>query len=204
MGGHLDSHCARLDISMLRRAKAFDLEPGEIKQASFWLDPDDPTGGVIVWGVEADDRGRPEGIALLHRIPGGASVEQGVLLTTTACRYGGVRYWFQCPAEGCGRRVRVLYLRPAETQYVCRHCARVVYASTRETPNERLARREGKVSSRLGGADSLGGPRPKGMHRKTYTRLAMLQSVLSLERHEQVLDRMLKQGLGDLASDPDR
>jgi len=202
MDAYLDSQCAKLDITMLTRAKAFDLEPGEIKDGRFCLDPDDPTGCVIVWGVEADDRGRPEGIALIHRTPGSAPVEQAVLLTTTACHFGGVRHWFICPAEGCGRRAAVLYRAPGGAEFACRHCAQVIYAVTRETPHERLARREAKLQSRLGGAASLGGPRPRGMHKKTFRKLSTLRAVMSLDRHTAVLDAMLKQeGLAGVGSD---
>jgi len=193
MGGCFDSECQRLDIAMLRRAGALNLEPGEIKDGRLMPSPDDPTGGAVVWGVEADEHGRPEGVALLRRTPGGGSVEQAVLLTTTPCTYGGVRHWFVCPAQGCGRRVRVLYLAPSATHFACRHCASVVYASTRATPSERLARREAKIESRMGWPDEYGGPRPRGMHRRTFKRLSTLHTVLSLHRHEQALDSVLKQ-----------
>jgi len=202
MGGCLDSRCARLDITMFRRARALDLEPEEIKEGRFRLDPDDSTAGAVCWGIGADEQGKPHGLALLHESPGGQRVTYGVQFTTSRCNFGGGRYWFICPTQGCGRRVRVLYLAPSATHFACRHCAEVIYSVTRESPNQRLARRMAKLQSRLGGADPLGGPRPKGMHRKTFTRVSILHAAMSVQRHTEALDAMLKQeGLADLVSD---
>ncbi len=53
-------------------------------------------------------------------------------LTTTPCRYGGVRYWFKCPwyKDGiyyCGRCVGTLY--QAGDYFACRHCYNLTYES---------------------------------------------------------------------------
>lgn len=56
-------------------------------------------------------------------------IEYGLIVTTTPCNYGGVRYWFQCPI--CGNRYRILYgsvLGP-----VCRNCLGLTYYSQRRT-----------------------------------------------------------------------
>ncbi len=52
-----------------------------------------------------------------------------VLLDWTDCTFGGRRAWFRCPANGCGRRVALLYLGRAGI-FACRHCYRLVYNST--------------------------------------------------------------------------
>jgi len=67
--------------------------------------------------------------------PVGAGSSCVVALTITRPHLGGWRWWFACPLplpEGdglCGRRVRVLYLRPGDQQPGCRLCLRLTYAS---------------------------------------------------------------------------
>ncbi len=59
-----------------------------------------------------------------------------VQLTTTPCRYGGVRYWFICPLNingvYCGRRVGTLFLAPGGRYFGCRHCYNLSYESRNE------------------------------------------------------------------------
>lgn len=100
------------------------------------------------------------------------SLDYPVRLQTTACHYGGLRYWFTCPAAVCGRRVAVLYL--GSKIFACRHCYQLVYKSQRETPDDRAARRADKIRDKLHwqrGILNLPGRKPKGMHWKTYYRL---------------------------------
>lgn len=55
-------------------------------------------------------------------------------LTTTPCKYGGVRYWFICPlsknGQYCGRRVGVIY--SIGKWFGCRHCGEIAYAKQME------------------------------------------------------------------------
>jgi hypothetical protein len=60
-----------------------------------------------------------------------------VYLTTTTPHYGGVRWWFLCPANGCGRRVAKLY---GGKIFACRPCHNLAYASQNQTPPFRMAR----------------------------------------------------------------
>jgi hypothetical protein len=55
-----------------------------------------------------------------------------VNLTTTFLPWGGVRYWFICPLQGCGRRVGCLYLPPGGKYFGCRHCYDLSYESQQE------------------------------------------------------------------------
>jgi len=48
----------------------------------------------------------------------------GFALTTTAPRFGGVRYWFLCPR--CGQRVGKLYY---VNRWACRRCHSLAYKS---------------------------------------------------------------------------
>jgi hypothetical protein len=54
-----------------------------------------------------------------------------ILLTTTPCFFGGLRYWFVCPwyknGVYCGRRVATLYL--GGKHFACRYCYDLTYAS---------------------------------------------------------------------------
>lgn len=63
-----------------------------------------------------------------------------VMLTTTACHFGGERYWFICPLYKngiyCGRRAGVLYL--SSGYFGCRHCQNLTYSSQKENRNYRF------------------------------------------------------------------
>lgn len=98
-----------------------------------------------------------------------------VCLTTTPCNYGGQRYWFICPALGCGRRVALLYLY--DEIFACRHCYQLAYRSQRETNTDRLIRKTEKIREKLGWEPGIlngSGWKPKGMHWKTFDRLTGL------------------------------
>jgi len=60
-------------------------------------------------------------------------------LTTTPCRYGGVRYWFTCPwyknGNYCGKRVGTLY--KDGDYFACRHCYALTYASRNVSSGQR-------------------------------------------------------------------
>ena len=95
-----------------------------------------------------------------------------VSITTTPCFFGGERPWFICPARGCGRRVAVLYCGGI---FACRHCHGLAYQTQQEAPHIRALMKVQKIRVRLGGSGNLAEPfpkRPRGMHWKTYWRLA--------------------------------
>lgn len=83
------------------------------------------------------------------------------------------RPWFICPGQGCGRRVGVLY---AGRLFLCRHCRQLAYESQREAPVFRALSRVQDMQARMGWrnmcADDGLPPRKKGMHKRTYERLA--------------------------------
>ena len=58
-----------------------------------------------------------------------SDMDYKVEMTTTPCRYGGVRYWFTCPLTKngvyCGRRVGVLY--SIGKWFGCRYCGEIAY-----------------------------------------------------------------------------
>lgn len=110
-----------------------------------------------------------------HRSGGGdwKSEEYPVRLDWTPCTYGGRRAWFQCLAQGCGRRVAILYLGSAGI-FACRHCYRLAYACQREGDDDRATRRADRIRARLGWETGIlngSGSKPKGMHWHTFHRL---------------------------------
>lgn len=102
------------------------------------------------------------------------SLEYTILLERTGCNYGGQRSWFVCPARGCGKRVATLF---GGRVYACRRCYGLAYLSQRENRSDRAAARAEGILKRLACDDFMSvldsePPRPKGMHEKTYKRLA--------------------------------
>ena len=93
-----------------------------------------------------------------------------VYLTTTIPHYGGVRWWFLCPAKGCGKRVGNIY---GGKIFACRTCHNLAYESQNQTAPFRLLDQAQNVHRKLEGNMDWWGvtpPKPKGMHQKTYDR----------------------------------
>ncbi len=101
----------------------------------------------------------------------GKDYDYKIYLTTTTPPYGGVRWWFKCPAANCGRRVGVLYLGSI---FACRKCHNMAYASQRQQMYDRMNDKAFKIARQLGHdgnvIDGFWGKKPKGMHWKTYNR----------------------------------
>jgi hypothetical protein len=98
-------------------------------------------------------------------------VEYVVQLWTTPGRFGGRRWWFECPLTG--RRVTKLYLPNGATQFASRQAYRLPYASQREIPRDRALSRAFKARQRLGSRDGIHDyiRKPKWMRRPTFERL---------------------------------
>jgi hypothetical protein len=93
-------------------------------------------------------------------------------MTTTEPRYGGVRYWWECPQ--CWRRCRVLYAYPAQgrERFMCRRCQGLRYYVHNESHPDRLHRRARKLYRRAGSRDgSEPWQKPKWMRWTTFSRL---------------------------------
>ena len=99
------------------------------------------------------------------------AMEYPVRLEWTGCNLGGRRAWFLCPAQGCGRRVAILY---GGSVFACRHCHKLAYDCQRETDDDRAARRADTIRRRLDWETGIlngNGWKPKGMHWRTFKRL---------------------------------
>ena len=82
---------------------------------------------TILWGYRRwiyRERGKEVGMSFtqhLHQLEAKLSLR----FTTTPCRFGGRRWWFQCLR--CGRRVGKLYQPPAAGEFACRLCYNLTY-----------------------------------------------------------------------------
>lgn len=97
--------------------------------------------------------------------------EERVALRHRARHFGGCETYFLCPK--CARTVKRLY--GAGVRYLCRHCHNLVHGSTQERPGNRATRKNQKLRRKLGVEIGLGdwiGPKPKGMHRKTFEKIS--------------------------------
>jgi hypothetical protein len=152
------------------------------------------SGSAGAWSWRSQDTG--ERLAEIGYRCSGASVDlnysvqgrdcsQRVLLTTSACNFGGTRPWFLCPVGG--ERVAVLYMRGG--RFACRHCQRLAYSSQSADELGRLGRRQWRIEARLGNSFQ----RPKGMHQATHARL--LASIWDCEARQ---DRALALHVGAL------
>lgn len=90
-------------------------------------------------------------------------VDRHVWLASTACNYGGVRWWFSCPC--CYRRAAVLYVMGGALR--CAKCGRVSYASQRGDAIDRMWIKQHKLEAKL----LKGWRKPKHMRQKTFERL---------------------------------
>ncbi len=161
----------RLDIRQLR--KAGYLENGKTGSWS-WHRGDEHYGSINIETFS-------EFTKLAYRIYSRDSkneshiINQKIYLEKTPCNYGGFRSWFLCPK--CGRRVEILALQ--NNRFYCRHCHKLPYGSNREPMISRLIRKRDKIEKMI--SSSLYAKKPKGMHQKTFDRLAKSHWDLDLE-----------------------
>jgi hypothetical protein len=160
-----------------------------------WLRDEETTASIQV-RVEADR------VILTYRSRSGSEdwedQDYPVSLEWTPCHFGGERPWFRCPAIGCGRRVAILY---GGRIFACRHCYQLAYPSQREAGYDRAGRRAEKIRARLGWKPGFlngrGWDKPKGMHWRTFQRLAaehdelVSQSIFGIARRFGFLPRGL-------------
>jgi hypothetical protein len=155
-------------IDVRRWAREGILEPGN--QFNWkWSCDGEQTGLINV-------RTEPGRVFLNYRHKGHGddwqSKSYSVSIVTTGCNLGGNRHWFLCPAQGCGRRVALLY---GGAIFACRHCYDLAYPSQREDNSDRAARRAERIRGKLGWEPGIlngEGRRPKGMHRATFHKLS--------------------------------
>lgn len=162
-----DDMCS-LDVRRIHREGL--LAPGRFS-TWLWSHNGQPTA-TICFRAEEDRLVLSYNIRNTHQVGGEwEAMNYPVLLDWTSCGFGGWRVWWRCPAQGCGRRVAVLY---GGRVFACRRCNRLAYRSQRERQDDRAARRADRIRRRLGwdaGILNPNGPKPKGMHWRTFERL---------------------------------
>ena len=109
-------------------------------------------------------------------VPTGAEIGTLVELVGSPVGDHEGRTKWSCLCSGCGERTRHLYVPSYhEPRFGCRRCARLSYASTRQTTAVRAAHRVWELRRRVGGAPApLWEPfpeRPPRMRRATWTEL---------------------------------
>lgn len=132
------------------------------------------------------------------------TMEYPVRLEWTSCNFGGRRAWLVCPAQGCGRRVAVLF---GGSIFACRHCHKLAYQCQRETDDDRAMRRAETIRRRLGWEAGIANPeggKPKGMHWQTFARLKSEHDAFALASWAGMAERigLMNQLLTDLGLDP--
>ena len=161
-GKNTTSDMRPLDIRKLQREG--QLKPGRSSQ-TYWK-PRDRITALIQINAEA-------GRIFIHHRACEQGIEYPVILEWTPCNLGGVRAWFICPGQRCGRRVAILH-GGNSTRFACRHCHKLAYECQRETADDRALRRADTIRRRLGWGAGIANPeggKPKGMHWQTFWRL---------------------------------
>ena len=131
--------CIALEIGELVRAGVFEVAPGT-RCSTTWNDSTGMPISSISFRVSPDKAGTLA-IHFDHQvastISGPARIQRQIVqITTTACNFGGIRYWFRCSLirDGypCKRRVRTLYSTPRERLFGCRKCHDLTYESAQK------------------------------------------------------------------------
>lgn len=120
--------CYRLTISLFKQ----HLQPwqsGKITWSQGGLE-----SGNISYFIEGDETTSVMRLVYTIGAKSGHPVDYDypVQLTTSKLAWGKLRYWFICPAFGCGRRVGCLYLPAGGKYFACRHCYHLSYQARQE------------------------------------------------------------------------
>jgi hypothetical protein len=115
--------CRVLSMKQLRLGGLFGLA------GSLTVDWRDVTGLIVASAVV-----RLDGDGVIVECGG---MEYKICIERMRCRFGGVRYWFLCPAVKddvyCGNRVTKLFLPPGGSVFGCRDCYDLTYQSCQES-----------------------------------------------------------------------
>jgi hypothetical protein len=120
---------------------------------------------------------------------------QHVRLTSEACRFGGRRWFFMCPATG--RKCTKLFLPNGADHWRSREGFKLAYDCQREAPIERLHRRLRRLFAKLGqsysGHESCWPTKPPCMRQSTYSKIEA-----AILRAEEKINAVIEVRLGGL------
>lgn len=170
--------CYSLGVNQLRRLGAFD-DGG----MAAWADTGrrGRFGDHIHWETDTDAGTLALTYGVAQRVGGSREHCEQFELSRSYPTLGGSRWWIVCT---CGRRVAALFRPPSAVGFRCRLCYRLNYRSQHEGKEAHAFRMAKGVLVKLNWvaaislvpADVLDGiefpPRPRGMRRGTYQRLA--------------------------------
>jgi hypothetical protein len=131
--------CCSFDIAELVRAGALPGDPRALCSTTWTHSSGSSMQKVTFRVLPGHTRGLV--IHVYHSVPAtlydpARIQQQSIPIATTACNFGGVRYWFRCPLirDGypCRIRGRVLYATPHERLFGCRKCHNLTYESVQK------------------------------------------------------------------------
>ena len=133
--------CRTLSIRTLKKLGVFDDDLADERFCVRWVNEFGEDAGkvTITPVVGGNGNKRSLRVEIGGCVTGGGSsvTGQDISITTTPCYYGGVRYWFLCPAvvDGvlCENRVGKLYLPPGGELFGCRQCYGLTYESCQQS-----------------------------------------------------------------------
>ena len=151
-----------------RALTKLNLRPGMKGEGKLHYNCDEEAFSVAIL-IDTTDPTLPF-IELAHegRDTGATPVKYKIQLTTTQPRFGGVRWFFYCPARGF--RVSKLYLPRGGRIFASRKYYGLVYQSSRDDYGSRMRRKAEKMNCALGGDGEHEPEKPKGMRWRTYNR----------------------------------
>ena len=128
--------CRTLSIGTLKKSGVFDDDSSDEVFSVRWVNEFGEDAGAVSIIPQVRVGGNGNKTSLRVEI-GGCVTGQDISITTTPCYYGGVRYWFLCPAvvDGvlCEDRASKLYLPPGGELFGCRKCYGLTYESCQQS-----------------------------------------------------------------------
>ena len=128
--------CRTLSVRTLKKMGVFDDDSSDEVFSVRWVNELGEDAGKVSIIPQIPVGGNGNKTSLRVEI-GGFVTGQDISITTTPCYYGGVRYWFLCPAvvDGvlCEDRVGRLYLPPGGELFGCRQCYGLTYESCQQS-----------------------------------------------------------------------
>jgi hypothetical protein len=123
--------CLTVDINWMRRKNSHSFIPNHSASGSItWSRNGIETASI---GYKAYLETDNEHIIFHYTYQDSEKIEYRVWFEKTYPNYGGFRYWFLCPAQGCGKRIAKLYKPPGSRYFACRTCQNLTYESCRES-----------------------------------------------------------------------
>lgn len=155
-----------LSLTVHRMARLAGSRPGTSHAGAWqWSRDGERTSTVDYWiNVETVDSAE---LILTFRL-NGDPVQQRIWLERRPCRFGGGRWFAQCPATG--ETASKLYLPPGGRRFLSRHAYKVAYRSQRECEIGRASLRRFRLATRLGLGDPNIPIKPPGMRWATFDR----------------------------------